>query len=153
MGDQIGGSPARFLRLPGVNVPPKDLSLYIHRIDARADTGDQRLFLLPEVHVDDQIIKCEFFTVGILSAGLTMIYHPGWEFVHPLAATSSVMRAWPSPQLMQLSHLDGWQDWPVKFLTSTIVGFEAGTFSPASALTLTEETPFQELSGFLFANN
>lgn len=133
--------------------PPQDLSLYIHKIDPDADGPDQRLFALPEVHVDDEILKCEVTTVGILRVGLTLIYHPGWNFVHPLVGSSYVIRAWPSPQTMQLDQLVGCKDWPVQFILATTVGFDSGMFGAESSLDLCEDTTFMDLPGFRFATN
>ena len=117
--------------------PPPDLGLWVHRFASSSRPRGSLFDLwLPEVHADGEVYQCRAATVGLGNIGVTLLYHPGWNFEHPLESEQAVARLWPGPSAVDLAALPALQDWPLSYAPGWQLDFEDGAFDRANPLTL-----------------
>lgn len=88
--------------------PPSAFSVYVTR---RSLTGEQpwqgkmeRIFL-PRVSVGGQLREFMSRSFGMKGLDVTIVWHPGWPILHPLAQTARAAVLWPNPSAVDFGQL------------------------------------------------
>lgn len=106
--------------------PPGGLSVWVSR---RSDTTvpttcDPPIMYLPTVIADGWKARFMMKRACLRFCEVTLVYHPGWPFEHPLEATHETVRVWPSSANgLDLKALGETNPWPTAWVPGPTLRF------------------------------
>ncbi len=94
---RFDGRPPDYTWLVDGSAPPKELSLWVHNCDMDDETTKYRVPLPNVVISEGQEVNFEVMVLGMEGLCVTMVWHPGWQIVHPLESQGLAWELLHSP--------------------------------------------------------
>lgn len=80
--------------------PPSGFSVFVSRRNLRGNDGEARAkqrIILPRLRVDGKELDFSQWAFGLTGLDVTVVWHPGWEILHPRVEEGRAARLWPDP--------------------------------------------------------